>query len=170
MPTLAKPKHELTAREAKVIAQGIWLCCVFLAAITVGGLLTIAGSDPSRLTNSNLDALFWVSVAVFLVGIPAAWAIHTQCFKRYWHHGVVDPRGFIVASVLMWGVFTGLILVIATNTLLRDGLFPDFLMLMPPTVLLLLTYPSGWAMTHQAPRDKIDDEHELFHSSEDNEV
>jgi len=155
----------MTARTAIRYAWLIWVIAVSLCAAAVGTALAGAAGSGSGNMDRTRGALIF-SVLVFIVLIPGAFAAHWTCFRRFWSDGYGQPRGYLIASVLLWSGLTLSVVLGSIATLTHGLMHPNIVLVLIGMLLVLLTWPNGWAMIERRRREDEDDE-EVLHLPHD---
>ena len=158
----------LSPDRATSIAFLMWLTAVIVACLGFGVTLIYLrghplGPEPTPLGQTLIPVAI---IAVLLSGIGGF--THRYLFRRYWKDGLVQPRGFLIASAVLWSCLTLAVLTPLVGAMIERRLAPNILV---STMLLLLlgTWPSGRAMRVRRSREAEDDDVELLHLPPDDE-
>ena len=141
-------------------ARASWLISLVLTAGAVGTSLVAAW--PVAPGEGEWTAGHFVfDVLAFIVPTVGAYWAHWRFFRRHWSRGRVSPRGYIRAEVsLHVGLCLSAVL-LGVDSVIRRSSMPEFPLMLVPTVLLLLAWPSGWAMTRSGAADAQDEDEAL---------
>ena len=160
----------LSPRAALLRAWMVWVVLVLLGAATTGvGILLAwqpAGEGAER---AALNAGLIFNLVFFVVVSVAAFILHRRLFRKHWSAGYVTPGGYLTAEVVFWVLLSLVILTLNVSCIAQQVFMPDMLLVFGAFLLLMLSWPSGWAMTHARPHDEEDDE-ELLHFEEDTDT
>jgi hypothetical protein len=141
----------------------VWLGAVLVLLVTGGVALVVAGPGPN---GADRDlAVSWMVGSLVLIGLalPIAAALHWFLFRRHWRAGLVTPRGFLQASLLLWGVFFICALVPLIGCFVAGTIFPNIYLATIVLLLLLGAWPKGEAMVSAQPRQEEDTDDEVMH-------
>jgi hypothetical protein len=149
--------------QTLVMRRALWMwfvaVVVGVASLGLAIVLVTADNNPGP---SSPDAWLVASAAMVGLVVPLCVFAHGWMFRRHWHDGLVAPGGYIRAEAMLWAGLLATAIVIAVGAIQRQTLMPDLLLAGPTVGLLLLSWPSGWAMRHDTPREFEDDD-EILH-------
>jgi len=154
----------MSPRAALLRAWMLWFVLV-LAGAAATGLSIMLSWQPATAAEGDRMAVNpgLVFNLVFFVAVStAAFFLHWRLFRKHWSGGYVTPRGYLTADAVFWLLMTLVIVVLDVSCIIQGVFMPDMLLVFGAFILLLLSWPSGWAMTHARPRDEEDDE-EILH-------
>ena len=152
--------HTMTPASAMRRGWAIWLILVAVAAAATGSAFTLASTGVRTDPTPRATALA-IPMAAFGILIPLSFLAHWYCFRHYWKNGVVQPRGYLIGCTILWSGITLSILISSLVSILHGTLMPDIMIVLTGTLILLLTWPSGWAMVTKRPFSEEDDEEAL---------
>ncbi|QNN21411.1 hypothetical protein HED60_03695 [Planctomycetales bacterium ZRK34] len=153
----------MTMVHAMRRALMLWFVLVVISAFSLGVafVLVTTSSQPQTVPPPS-DPWFIASALMLGLVVPACVVAHWRMFRSHWRQGVVEPGGYLRASAILWGGLTLTAIVIAIGVVQRNTLMPDLTLAGPTIALLLLSWPSGWSMTHATPR-RYEDDAEILH-------
>lgn len=141
----------------------LWGISVALCGGAVGTVLAFGTTgDPIE-----IGVAWYVVVGfVYAIVIPLCGLIHWRLFRQYWANGVVRPEGYLKAFVALWIGLTLSVISISVLGIVRHSSMPELALALPPALMLMGTWPTGWAMTDRTESDDgaaTMEEEELLH-------
>ncbi|MEE9403729.1 MAG: hypothetical protein V3V20_02445 [Algisphaera sp.] len=96
--------------------------------------------------------LAWVPFGLLLVGVPVAYFIRNQSYKRAWRGHAVTPAGYQAGNVAVFAVLeVAMVAGLVLGVLLRAGT-PALAAVAAAFVLMLFNFPSGRPMEPTTPQ------------------
>ncbi|MBI1369302.1 MAG: hypothetical protein GC162_11700 [Planctomycetes bacterium] len=134
-------------------------CALSLTLVQLTAASTASGAEAGT---QHVDGWFVLSMIMLGLLTPACIVSHWMLFRHYWKDGIVQPHGYLKASVVLWTGLSVACIVVCIGAVMRNVFMPDLLLAVPEFALLVLSWPNGWAMTHPVPRE-FEDDQEILH-------
>jgi len=155
----------LTPKMVMRRAMLLWLVLLLLCAFSLGVAFCMVLFNDQREPGPISDTWFVISAVMLGFVVPMCLMAHWGLFRKYWKDGLVQPRGYFMAYCVLWAGLTLTAIVIAISVVQRQTLMPDLTLAAPTMMLLMVSWPAGWAMTHRT-QYKYEDDAEVMHLQE----
>ncbi|MEX0886507.1 MAG: hypothetical protein WD009_08725 [Phycisphaeraceae bacterium] len=165
MPQPSRPDDHapLTPAVAVQVAALLWAAMlVLLLAVFVFTLVMTLPATKVATSPSRSDTFIPVSIATVMI-IAASSFTHWYLFRAYWKDGLVLPKGWLLASIILYSGITLCAILALVGAIIDGSFFPNVMVAAMVVLLLMATWPSGRAMRVRRPRGEEDDDVELFH-------
>ncbi len=159
----------LTAAAAVHIAMAIWgaMLILLLAVFVFTFSFTIAAMEMRGPADDSRT--FVPLLVVSAVVVAASGFAHWYLFRLYWRDGLVQPKGYLLASIILYSGITLCVVLALIGNVIDGSLYPNILVAGMLVLLLMAVWPSGRAMRVRRARSEEDDDVELFHLPPDDE-
>lgn len=162
-------RQRLTPRDALARAFMVWLASLVIAGGALGTAFGVAAAgEPLVLPERPIDLSLIVSGIVTVLGIVVPNAVYWRLMHTAWRGGVVEPRGYLRATAILYGGYTLTVVALSVIALVRAEAWMFELMAgYLPMILLLLAWPTGHVMYEPHSRDEEDSADTLHMEDED---
>jgi hypothetical protein len=144
---IPRPKNEMSAESALVLAWRWWLVLLVLPFIIFLGVIWNLMDQEAGTGNAPLAQGWFLAAMAFLaVAGPGAFFWRSHVFKAYWSGERVLPRDYLSGMLAVWwtleiaGIFS------LSGCLLSRQLLPNLLPAVVAFMLYVPLWPSGRAM------------------------
>jgi len=121
----------------------LWFAALVVGGGAVGTALAFGTTGQAR----ALGLAWYVTAGFTYVAlIPLSGWAHWHFFRRAWRNGAIRPEGYFKAFAALAAGLTAAVLLMCGMSLLRRALIPDLLLALPPLLMLMGSWPSGWAL------------------------
>jgi hypothetical protein len=148
----------MTIERAMRIGLITWLICLIVSSFALMiSFLSILFNETAAAASDPPMGWFFASAVMLGFVVPMCFMAHWTIFRRHWSAGYVQPGGYLQGFVILWGGLTATAVVIALGAFMRNTVVPDIALAVPTVMLLMISWPSGWSMTHATTRIHEDD-------------
>lgn len=142
------PHEHLDPDRALLSSRVLWAALlggqvVFIIVIAV---LQGQATGPTLGNPAMLDTLFWIAVAMVVLGVPVGYVLRMQMYKRYWERDVIRPRGYVTGNLLLWAVCEGASMFGLVLVMLAGDFWPWVLPSAAAMAVQVINFPDGKPM------------------------
>lgn len=159
----------LTPGLAVQLAAAVWgAMLVLLLGVAVFVLWLTLPAMTVYVSPARSDTFLPVILVAAIV-VPAALLTHWYMFRSYWQGGLVQPRGYLLASIILYSALTLCAVLALLGAVIDRSIFPNVFVAALLVLVLLSVWPAGRAMRVRRSRSEEDDDVELLHWAPDDE-
>ncbi|MFW6058757.1 MAG: hypothetical protein ACODAQ_01160 [Phycisphaeraceae bacterium] len=159
-------QHSWTVQVVLGWAFVIWLAMLLLPLLMFTLILIRWNPQLSAEMTAGRTGRLFVVMAVCAVLVSGVSFLHRHLFRAYWRDGVVQPRGYLLASVILWTGIAASSIVALVAAAMDGSLIPNLIIAAMMFMTLTATWPKGRAMVHRRPREEEDSDEEVLHLPE----
>ena len=171
MTPQSSPNHHvhLTPALAVQIAAAVWgAMLLLLLGVAMFALWLTLPAMALYVSPARSDTFIPVVIITAIV-VPVALLAHWYLFRAYWKGGLVQPRGFLLASIMLYSAITLCTVLALVGAVIDGSIFPNVFIAALLVLVLLSVWPAGRAMRVRRQRGEEDDDVDLLHWAPDDE-
>lgn len=157
----------LSPTAAVQIAAALWaMMLLLLLGVAAFALWRTLPAMSLYVSPVRSDTFIPVAIVAAIV-VSAALLVHAYMFRAYWRGGFVQPRGFLLASIVLYSALTMCTVMALIGAVIDGSIFPNFFLAGLLVLVLLSVWPAGRAMRVRRSRGEEDDDVDLLHFAPD---
>lgn len=151
------------------IAAAVWAVMLLLLLGVAAFVLWLTLPAMSLYVSPARSDTFVPVAVITAVVVPAALLLHWYLFRTYWQGGLVQPRGWLLASILLYSALSFCTVLALIGAAIDGSIFPNVFIAGLLLLVLLSVWPAGRAMRARRARSDEDDDVDLLHWAPDDE-
>ena len=142
-----------TPEQALWFTRVVWFMLLMGQVVYVAYILYQWSVGPAE-RSGNVDlpwSLFYVSIAMLLMGIAIGLFWRAQTYKRHWQGSAVTPEGYAHGNIMLLAMCETLAFVSLTATLVAGRWWPFVIPAVIAAAVQVVNFPNGRAMQPTDP-------------------